>query len=71
MWERQKLFIAFRRKEDLSPLIIKGQQVEVVDTHKYLAVFLDNKLNWKNNTDVAFKKAQLRLFFFHEKSEIL
>ncbi len=31
-----------RKKEDLTPVIIKAQQAEVVETYKYLSVFLDN-----------------------------
>ncbi|KAF7646812.1 hypothetical protein LDENG_00182090 [Lucifuga dentata] len=42
------------------------QQIEIVESYKYLGVHLDNKLNWKKNTNVLLKKASLRLFFLRK-----
>ena len=44
-----------------SPL--RGVNVEVVSTYKYLGVHLDNKLDWSANTDAVYKKGQSRLYF--------
>ena len=51
-----------KMKVHISPVIIKGQEVEIVQSYKYLGVHLDRKLDWKTNTDSVFKKAQSRLF---------
>lgn len=55
----KELIIYFRRKkEDVFPVIIMGQQIEIVQSYKYLGVYLD--------TEVVFKKAQSRLFFLRK-----
>jgi len=38
----------------------------MVQSYTYLGVYLDSKLNWKNNTSVVFKKAKSRLFFLRK-----
>ena len=59
----KELVVNFSRKKDsISPVIIKGQEVEIVQSYKYLGVHLDSKLDWKINSDSVFKKAQSRLF---------
>uniref|UniRef100_A0A1A8MF94 Reverse transcriptase domain-containing protein n=1 Tax=Nothobranchius pienaari TaxID=704102 RepID=A0A1A8MF94_9TELE len=63
----QELVIDFRKKKQtFSPVVIKGQPVEIVETYKYLGVYLDNKLNWKRNSHAVVKKAQSRLFFLRK-----
>ena len=40
-----------QEEEDLiSPVTIMDQNVELVDTYKYLGVLLDNKLDWTEST---------------------
>lgn len=66
----KELVIDFRRKtEVVRPVTIKGEQIKIVQSYKYLGVHIDHKLNWKKNTDAVFRKAQSRLF--PEKTEIL
>ncbi|KAI4904432.1 hypothetical protein NFI96_009835, partial [Prochilodus magdalenae] len=43
-------------------ITIMGQNVELVDTYKYLGVLLDNKLDWKANTEAVYKKGMSRLY---------
>ena len=43
--------------------LIEGKEVEVVETHKYLGLWLDNKLDWASNTIQLYKNAQSRLYF--------
>ena len=63
----KELVIDFSRKKvSISPVIIKGQEVEIVQSYKYLGVHLDSKLDWKTNTDSVFKKAQSRLFYLRK-----
>ena len=44
-------------------VIIKGEQVEMVDSCKYLGLHVNKKLDWSDNTDALYKKGQSRLFF--------
>ncbi|KAF7669621.1 hypothetical protein LDENG_00166780 [Lucifuga dentata] len=56
-----------KKKEDISPMVIMDQQIERVESYKYLGVRLDNKLKWKNNTNILLKKAQSPRLFFLRK----
>lgn len=49
------------------PVIIKGHCVDVLCTFNYLAVKLDDKLDWTVNTDPLCWKEQSRLYFFRKK----
>ena len=58
---------------------IKGEEVERVDTYKYLGVVFDNKLNWKENYkrkriipehQLCAEKSELENVL-HEKAEII
>lgn len=44
---------------------IRGEDIEVVQTYKYLGVHLDNIVDWSTNTDELYKKGQSWLFFLH------
>ncbi len=67
----KELIIDFRRnKEAILLVTINGQNIEIVQSYKYLGVHLDSKLNWKRNSEVVFKKAQSRLFFLRKLSSI-
>ncbi|KAK7909723.1 hypothetical protein WMY93_014407 [Mugilogobius chulae] len=43
------------------PLTLNGQQVEQVDSFRYLGIEMDNCLNFGSHVDSVFKKAQQRL----------
>ena len=45
------------------PVVIRGDEVKIVDNYKYLGVWLDNKLDWSCNTDHLYKRGQSRLYF--------
>ncbi len=53
----KELIVDFRRNKEVT---IKGQQVEIVQSYKYLGAHLDSKLNRKRNCDAVFKKTQSR-----------
>ncbi|KAK5866698.1 hypothetical protein PBY51_020867 [Eleginops maclovinus] len=61
----KELVLDFRRsmKRSLTPITIRGEEVEVVNSYKFLGVQLNNKLDWSDNTDALFRKAQSKLFF--------
>ncbi|KAI4903258.1 hypothetical protein NFI96_009778 [Prochilodus magdalenae] len=52
-----------RRRSTISPITIMGQNVELVDTYKHLGVQLNNKPDWKANTESVYKKGMSRLYF--------
>ena len=66
----KEILMDFRKKgaPPLSPVTIGGEDVEVVQSYKYLGVQLDNKLDWTGNTDVLYKKGQSRLYFLRRLS---
>ena len=61
------LVVDFRKKKAMAtPILIKGSQIEMVPSYKYLGVHLDKNLNWKESTNAVFKKSQSRLFFLRK-----
>lgn len=60
----KEMIVDFRRRQHSSPapVNIKGTDVERVLTYKYLGVHLNNKLDWRDNTDALYKKGQSRLY---------
>ncbi|KAI4890788.1 hypothetical protein NFI96_000034 [Prochilodus magdalenae] len=60
----KEMCIDFRRsRPSQQPISIKGVDVEVVRSYRYLGVHLDERLDWSVNTDTVYKKAQSRLYF--------
>lgn len=45
------------------PVFIEGAEVEIMGSHKYLEVELDNRLEWSLNTDTIYRQGQSRLYF--------
>ena len=53
----------FRKNPTCVPdFVIDGEKVERVSEFKYLGVVVDEKLNFKKNTDFIHKKCQSRIF---------
>ncbi|KAL8566973.1 hypothetical protein ACOMHN_059773 [Nucella lapillus] len=46
-----------------TPLVIRGEDVELVDQYKYLGSIIDSKLSWSANAQALLKKGNQRLFF--------
>ena len=68
----------FRRHNDQpAPVVIRGEAIERVAVYKYLGVYFDCKLSWKQNTDAVLKKVRTRLFClrklksFHLRHDLL
>ena len=63
----QELVIDFRiKKNPLSPLVIKDQEIEQVQTCKYLGVMIDDKLNWQMHSSAVCKRLNRRMFFLRK-----
>ena len=59
----KEMTIDFRKNSiDPDPIIIENEQVEKVDVFKYLGSFIDNKLNWAENTKQFLSKLNSRLY---------
>ncbi|KAI4898935.1 hypothetical protein NFI96_007066 [Prochilodus magdalenae] len=60
----KEMCIDFRRSRPSQQSIsIKGVDVEMIRSYRYLGVHLDEKLDWSVNTDTIYKKARSRLYF--------
>jgi hypothetical protein len=60
----------FRRSKNIhNPVVINGQNVERVESYKYLGTIIDCKLNWEENTQLICNKARKRLFFLRKLGE--
>ena len=67
----KEMCIDFRKNQRCpKPVYTKGEAVDRVDTYKYLDVFFDSKLNWKENINSVLKKSELENVL-HEKAEII
>ncbi|KAI3354447.1 hypothetical protein L3Q82_018506, partial [Scortum barcoo] len=63
----REMVIDFRRKKMPSqPLRIRGEVVDEVEDYKYLGVVIDNRLDWKSNTEAVYKKGMSRLYFLRK-----
>ena len=59
----KEMIIDYRKKQQLvTAIIIKGVEVENIETYKYLGLTLDNKLNWHSNADILIKKLNIRMY---------
>ena len=64
MTKTKEMVVDFRKDPPpYNPLIIKGEEVEIVHQYKYLGSLLDDRLNWSDNTTSILKRANQRLFF--------
>ena len=63
----REMVIDFRRNRTATqPLCILGENVTVVEDYKFLGVHLDNRLNWRTNTEAVYKKGMSRLYFLRK-----
>ena len=63
----KELVIDFRiKKNSLSPLVIKDQEIEQVQNYKYPGIIIDDKLNWQMHSSAVCKKLNRRMFFLRK-----
>ena len=67
-YKDQGMVVDFRRaRPELSTISILGDKVQVVlESYKYLGVHMNNKLDWKQQTEAVYKKGQSRLYFLRK-----
>ena len=57
-----EMFIDFRKdKNQYCPLVIKAENVKIVDSYKYLGVIIDNKLTFAEHIQYLYKKSIQRI----------
>ena len=63
----KEMIIDFRRaKSSIAPLIIKDQEVDIVDTFKFLGSIISHDLRWEANTSDIISKCHQRLYFLRK-----
>ena len=63
---KTEIIIDFRKnKTAMTPLTIR-EQVELVDSFKFLGTTIANTLKWDINAETIAKKVQQRMFFLHQ-----
>ena len=63
----KEIIVDFRSKRtEISTLSINDQEVEIVDSFKFLGCTISNDLTWDNHVFAVRKKAQQRLFFLRQ-----
>ena len=61
----KELRVCFLRETpDLSPLLIDGHALEVVQSHKVLGLVIQNDLKWNDHIDSVVSKASKRSYIF-------
>lgn len=40
------------------PITIRGEEVEIVDSYRFIGVHISNRLDWMDVSDVLYRKAQ-------------
>ena len=53
-------------KPPFEPIVISNENVDVVDSFKYLGTTIDNDLNFQENTDQIYRKCQQRLYLLRK-----
>ena len=67
MAKTKEMVVDFRRtRSKLNTISILGEEVEVVEGYRYLSVHLDNRPDWKCNTEAVYRKGQSRLVFLRK-----
>ena len=58
----KEMIVDFRRHRVQSDAVsIMGEEVEVAEEYKHLGVHLDNRPDWRLNSEAVYKKGQSRL----------
>ena len=63
----KEMIVDFRKnKTAMTPLTNSEQQLELVDSFKFLGTTIANTIKWDINAETIAKKAQKRMFFLRQ-----
>ena len=62
----KEMIIDFRKNKTAMPPLPIGEQVELVDSFKFLGTTIANTLKWHINAEIIAKKAQQRMLFLRQ-----
>ena len=63
----KEMLIDFRKnKQSPPPLKIKGEEVERVNSYKYLGMLLTNTITWDEHVNMLVRKCQQRMYFLRK-----
>lgn len=69
--ETKEMVIDFQRNTtELDPVVIHGQEVDLVDQYKYLGTIFDNTLRFEENTEARITKSTPTSIFPQETEHI-
>ena len=59
----KEMLVDFRKKPPTPPpVVVNGEEIERVESYKYLGVVVNNTLDWTENTDTVMKKLNTRMY---------
>jgi hypothetical protein len=62
----KELVFNYSRNVTNEKVTIKEEEIEIVESYKYLGSFIDDKLKWTQNTENLTRKASKRLYFLRK-----
>ena len=54
------------KRSELIPIKIKDENIETVETYKYLGTVIDNKFSWADQCTTVLSKSQQRMYFLRK-----
>ena len=67
----RRLFIDFgTNKNNIQSLSIRGTDVDIVNSFRFLETHINNKLTWGNHCQVTLRKARQLLYFLTKLKSI-
>ena len=63
----KEIILDFRKGDKKhSPVIIKNEEVQIVDNHKYIGITVSNNLSWSEHISNIFTKLNQRMYFLRK-----
>lgn len=62
----KEMIMGRKNNDSFQKVRIANEEVEIVDSFKYLGVFIDSNMTFNDHIDAVFKKAQQRLFLLRK-----
>ena len=66
MAKTKELAIQTKRNDDVTPLTLNNQTVEIIDHFKYLGTIIDYNFSFNQHSEAVFKRANQRLFLIRK-----